>query len=362
MKIGVLSMQKVPNYGSFLQAYSLKKQFEKRGHDVYFVDILPGRQIVSAECVKENRIKKTASKIFDKYVFKRIAHYFFHKKMCKIHTADHVRFLETEKKFEDAKFDLVVIGSDEVFNCFNPSPWGFSPMLLGKVGNAKKVASYAASCGNSSYENAVKYGVCEEIRSYFSEFSNISVRDENSKDFVTRISGRIPQVHLDPVFITDFELKAIPERKPYILIYAYSNRVCDKKEIQAIKDYARRNKLQILSVGTQQRWCNHNITASAFELLSYVKNAECVITDTFHGTVFSIKYNKRFGVFIRESNRKKLGSLLKQFGLNERIISEPSNLLDVMDTPIDFLQVNSTIKNECIRAYNYLDKILNEAE
>ncbi len=364
MKIGILSMQKIPNYGSFLQAYSLKTQLEKRGNDVYFIDIEPGRQLATVQYNNEFIVKRLVSKIFSRYVLKRIAHYFFHKKMVNIHKKDHTTFLETDKTLKDGVFDLVIIGSDEVFNCFNPSPWGFSPQLLGKVDNAKRIISYAASCGNSSYDDAVKHGVCDEIKSYLGNLSDISVRDENSKEFVEKISGRDALVHLDPVFITDFDKKipAIPQRKPYILVYAYSNRICNKEEIKAIKDYAKKNKLQILSVGTQQRWCNHNITASAFELLAYVKNAECIITDTFHGTVFSIKYNKRFGVFVRDSNKNKLGGLLEQFGLAEKSITDINDFNKVMDLTIDFFKVNDFINEQCNNAYQYLDKNLKEAK
>ncbi len=364
MKIGILSMQKIPNYGSFLQAYSLKKQLEKRGNEVFFIDIEAGRQVAPTLQEEESVLKTITSKVFDKYVLKRIAHYFFHKKMCNIHTTDHIKFLETDKKIGNEQFDLVIIGSDEVFNCFNPTPWGFSPQLLGKVNNAKKIVSYAASCGNSSYEDAVKYGVCEEINEYLNNISDISVRDKKTYEFVKKITGRDSYIHLDPVFITNFDeqICKIPKRKPYMLVYAYGNRICNENEIYAIKAYAKKNGLQILSVGTQQRWCNHNITANAFELLAYIKNAECIITDTFHGTVFSIKYNKRFGAFIRESNKNKLGCLLGQFDLTNRSITSIDCFSEVMDTPIDYKRVNNIIEDECKKTYGFLDKVIKEAE
>ena len=122
MKIGILSMQKILNYGSFLQAYSLKKQFENKGHDVYFIDIEQGKQIVENSSVKISYIKK----IFQGKFFKRVQNYFMSKKMRDIHVQDYTKYLETEKKLPSGQnFDLVVIGSDEVFNCLTPSPWGF---------------------------------------------------------------------------------------------------------------------------------------------------------------------------------------------------------------------------------------------
>ena len=76
MRIGILSMQKILNYGSFLQAFSLKKQFESRGHDVYFIDIEPGKKICEVNSPRINIWKK-----FDRYFFKRIENYLLGKKM-----------------------------------------------------------------------------------------------------------------------------------------------------------------------------------------------------------------------------------------------------------------------------------------
>ena len=283
--------------------------------------------------------------------------------MAAIHISDYTTYLETDKKLPECeKFDLVIIGSDEVFNATTPSPWGFSTQLFGNVENAKKVVTYAASCGHTSYESALKYKIIDEIADSMKNLAAVSVRDENTFNFVKKITGQEPISNVDPVFISDYD-KFIPEvsrKKPYLLVYAYANRINDEGEIKAIKDYAKKNGLEILCVGMQQRWCKNNISASAFELLGYVKNAACVVTDTFHGTVFSIKFNKKFGVLIRESNRNKLGGLLNHFNLMDRSISTPEMLEDVMEKPVAFDVVNAKIENERQRSYSYLDKICEE--
>ena len=355
MKIGILSMQKIPNYGSFLQALSLKKQMELRGHDVYFIDIVPGRKIVTSDVETTDWSKK-----FDRYFLKRVENFFFYKKMRAIHTEDYEVYLQTDKIPEDGKFDLVIIGSDEVFNATCPTPWGFSTQLFGNIPNAERIVTYAASCGTTTYEEAQKYGIVNEIVENLSHVVSLSVRDENSYDFIRKIDGRAPLIHLDPVFISDFDefIPSIKIRKPYLLVYAYENRISDPEEIQQIKDYARENKLQIISVGMQQRWCNHNIKASAFELLGYVKNADCIVTDTFHGTVFSIKYNKPFATIIRESNRNKLHYLLKSFDLDVREVTHANGLSKILQTPISYKAVNLKIDAERKRTSDYFDLIL----
>jgi len=192
-----------------------------------------------------------------------------------------------------------------------------------------------------------------------SNLVHISVRDRNTADFVESILNTAPERHVDPVFISDFDpfIPQLKPRKPYLLVYAYPNRICDENEVAAIKAYAQKNRLDILCVGMQQRWCKHNIPATAFELLSYVKGAQCIVTDTFHGTVFSAKYNKRFVAFIRESNRNKLGGLLDQLQLKSRAVEEIEEFERIMDSSIDYEKVNSIIEHERQKASGYLDMI-----
>lgn len=361
MNVGILSMQKIHNYGSFLQAFSLKKQLEARGHDVYFIDILPGEQIVSSPTIQGTSVLSK----FDRYFLKRVENYLLSKKMAKIHVGDYQRYLETEKTLPSGqRFDLVIIGSDEVFNATAPSPWGFTAQLFGNVENTKRTVTYAASCGSTTLGSAKEYGIVDDLRGAMQKIESISVRDANTAAFVEGILGVSPETHVDPVLISSFDehIPTLPERKPYLLVYAYANRIDDAGEIAAIKAYAKKNKLDILCVGMQQRWCAHNISASAFELLAYVKNAACVVTDTFHGTVFSIKYNKRFVSLIRDSNRNKLGGLLGQFGLLSRSVNEIDRFDEIMQAPIDYAVTNEKIKGEQQRAYSYLDKVTQAEE
>ncbi len=355
MKIGILSMQKILNYGSFLQAFSLKKQFENRGHDVYFIDVEIGREICQEQVERRNLIGK-----IDKYFFKRIENCLLSRKMKRIHINDYEMYLETEKKISEGEcFDIVVIGSDEVFNATTPSPWGFTKQLFGAVYNANTVVTYAASCGSTTLLTAQRYGICNEISSALKNVKYLSVRDENTFDFIKGLTGRDGEMNVDPVFLANYD-SYIPlpkKRSPYMLVYAYSNRINDEREIRAIKQYAKKNGLEIICVGMQQRWCSKNIAANAFELIGYVKDATCVVTDTFHGTVFSIKYNKRFVSLVRESNVNKLGWLLKQFDLYDRAIFDVENFEKVLDTNINFDKVNELILVEQDKAKKYLDAI-----
>ena len=90
------------------------------------------------------------------------------------------------------------------------------------------------------------------------------------------------------------------------------------------------------------------------------------MTDTFHGSVFSIKYNKQFAVFVRDGeelkygNSQKITDLLDKFKLQDRIISSDSVLEEVIDQPIDYNRVNDKIIMEKQRTNEYLEKLLKE--
>ena len=113
-----------------------------------------------------------------------------------------------------------------------------------------------------------------------------------------------------------------------------------------------------MSAGLYQSWCDKNIKADPFEILGYVKNAKYVVTDTFHGTVFSIKYKKPFATLIRESNKEKLSDLLRRFNLEERNLIEVSDLSKILRMPIDGDNIDKIIKNYKDSAMEYLNEFI----
>ena len=78
-------------------------------------------------------------------------------------------------------------------------------------------------------------------------------------------------------------------------------------------------------------WCDETVIPHPFGVLGYMKNADYVITDTFHGCVMSMKFNKQFVALVRDSNRQKMSSLLNQFGLEGRMCEDFGHLKEKME-------------------------------
>lgn len=353
MMIKILSMQRVYNHGSFLQAYGLKKELEEFGTDVSFLDIEKGVDNTAIINTRSDEIEKESKY---KHIFQRIIMRIKNKKQRVIFYIQAQNCLGlTDEPMSDDLCDLVVIGSDEVFNCALPSKWGFSTQLFGDVKGAHKVITYAASCGRTSYDS-----LTEDFRKLAKEslgnLASISCRDSNTAQFVKKLTGYEPEMHLDPVLIYPFEKEIIEcdFHKPFVLIYSYDNRITNQDEVKAIKEYAKEYGFEIVCAGVFQYWCKYNVPVSSFQLLGYFRKADAVITDTFHGTVLSIKYHKKFAAIVRKSNSNKLEYLLNQFKLTNRICRNSTQIAEILDSPIRYEYVDLKISTERDRTREYL--------
>lgn len=355
MRIGILSMQQVRNYGSFLQAFALKSTLESMGHQCEFVDIEPGVILPGLERNLSYFAKKAYQRYFNFTALKSLRSRL---KYTKIYQD---RF---DKEFLDelgvynhtfSNYDMVVIGSDEVFNFNQHTSYGLTAQLYGDVKNAKKVISYAGSFGTTTIDVIDKFGVRDTIANAMNKMDAISVRDTNSVEVVKSLLGKDPSFNVDPVIIFDYQ-KHIkePDLKDYIIVYSYPNRISGKEEISAIKQFAKQKGKKLISICFYFPWCDETIIPHPFEVLGYIKNADYVVTDTFHGCVMSMKYNKQFVAFSRSSNSQKLTSLLKQFNLSDRICDKPELLVQTMETAIDYEEINKIIAEQTSKSLDYL--------
>ena len=353
MNIGLLSMQRVANYGSFWQAYCLKNIITGNSNCcVEFIDIVPGKKDTRTE------YKKTFS--FSK--IRRIPYYVFQKGKKQLFLESQRKVLEcSEKPNYREDYDAIIIGSDEVFNFVQQSPWGFTPQLYGVINNVN-VSSYAACFGYTTLDDIKKKNREEIIAKGLSNLKHISVRDQNSAEIVEKLTGRKPVIHLDPVIVGDIPL-TLPDigRKRYILIYSYDFRFNDSDLIRQVREFANETNRKILSVGFYQDWVDKNVLPNPMELLAYFNNADYVVTDTFHGTIFSARMHKKFATVIRNTNSQKLEDLLVRIVMEDRKYSPGDSLKRILEEEIDYERFEELRVEERRRTDDYLSNCLNGA-
>ena len=368
MKICVLSMQRVPNFGSVLQSYALKKILNSMGHNVEFLDIQYNkenddlirnfRSNFSAECQKGGFWSKL--KKIDHYAINRI----LIKRKSNIQDKVFDGFVNNILGIADPKnnYDLCVIGSDEVFNCTADTAWGFTSQLFGNVEQADCVVTYAASCGSTKIDD-LPNSVLNKIREAFSKISAFSVRDENTEEFVELITEKKPERHLDPVIIGDFSFEMknvdistkVPKR--YCVVYSYYNRINKPEEIKQIEEFCRKYSLEIVSIGAPQMWIKNHLILTPFEALAAFEKAEFVVTDTFHGTIFSAKYAKRFVTISRPSNYNKMKSLISDLKIAQHYSTDFSSLEKAYQVVDDKKQIEDLIAQGRYHTIEYLRRV-----
>lgn len=357
MKVGIMSMQRVKNLGSFMQAYGLKSMIESLGHSVIFIDCAEGEKVL---CSHNFKVKKNI--VFDKFnkflhvynviKFKKLYNYYYDN----IFQCELKKYLNIRDDLCRDKCDCLVVGSDEVFNCLN-NQFGFSDDIFGGYKNANNIISYAASCGWTKIEllNSAQKDI---LSASIPNFKSVSVRDENTRKFISCFYNNEIYNHLDPVLVSDFskfnKKCKYKVKSKYIIIYAYYNRFADRKDINNIKKFAKIKKCKIIAVGSPQYWCDDYAIISPFEIFDFFSNAEYVFTDTFHGTIFSIRSHSKFLTFIRDSNNNKLSDLLNRLSLGDRLCEFSDDIFDVMERSINYNKVDIILEKERKRTLDYL--------
>lgn len=366
MKIGILSMQKVINYGSFLQAYGLRKLIKSvyPEEEINFIDIIPGRKLDINDISKSQKIRNIITAGKQGLFFEKIEDKIFMKKLGNQFETKFFPLLSLNSENNSKRYSTVVIGSDEVFHCCQNAAWGFSTQLLGDVKNTDKIFSYAASFGATTYDDILKARILDEVKNALSNLSSISVRDENSKKIIYKILNKEPEIHLDPVLISDFddEIKATEDfiaNEKFMVVYSYAGRINNNREIENIKNFAKKNNLKIYTVFCRYKWADKTIIpVTPFQLLKIFQQAEYVVSDTFHGSIFSIISHKRFCTLVRESNKEKISSLLERFDLLSHAVFDSDELENKITQDIDYFVVDNIRDTERNRSLEYLKKNL----
>lgn len=334
MKIGILTFHFSDNYGALLQAYALRRYLTDQGHDVFFVNYHPSYVEDGSDFVgiKSFASLKTNLKIAYLKTLKLINACFpkehthrmeeFRSKFLPVDGQSIKLVTDIPKQLQS--YDLLLFGSDQIWNP-NPSI-GFDPVYFANFDSKGAVtASYAASFGKNSLETTYN----KELGELLSNFDFLSVRERSGAEIIKTANEKYkPVVVPDPTFLLDDYDDLLTVNKVgshgHVFCYALRSPVGIREVAHGLaKEYG----VKVLSpYNPHRRWfeIGETIYPDVIEWLHYLKNAEFVVTNSFHATVFAILFRKKF-VFVELSgSRSQLNTrsrnLLDSLGLSSRIV------------------------------------------
>jgi hypothetical protein len=334
MKVAIITITDGQNYGNRLQNYALQEVLKKFNIEIETIRLLTYKDLSMLQKFKTmvKRIIKFIIKYhYDSYIGKSkriIAFNRFNEKYINF-SNEKIRKNKIPKNFS-SRYEYFICGSDQIFNAnFDIVAENIKSHLATFAFPEQRIA-YAASFGTDN----VASGYEDIFASELSKFKNISVRENSGVDIVRKISGRDDaQVVLDPtMLLTADEWKSIARKPSYInkgkfivtyflggrseVMKAYLDRISNVFDAKVIN-------LEIECLGDSSIE-NLDVFATApDEFVWLIENAECILTDSFHATVFSMLFHKPFCVFDRTGFGKgnnmggRIETLLGMFDLKE---------------------------------------------
>lgn len=366
------------NYGGMLQGYALHKVVQNLGHscDIISYNVGENKNPVYSNLLqqcKQYGIKSASGKVIEKCTGKMK---FLIKDILDIRRQKFDEFMnETNSNtevFNDSnltrlndEYKYFISGSDQVWN-----PNAVRLLYLqGFVDDTKTRIAYAASFGR---DNLSKFEANKMIP-YIKKFNYLGIREKTGTELLKKYIDNPIETVLDPtMLLTQNEWNSVSSKQivneDYAIFYFFSNSYNIRKKSE---EFCKKNNLKMALIPyAKQEYNFYDSKGECIrindigpkEFVSMIKYAKYVFTDSFHGAVFSIIYNKPFVVFERNkkghvSMNSRLYDLLDTFELKDRLINDYENLDDIGE--IDYSSVNILLDKEKNKSLSYLKKSLN---
>jgi hypothetical protein len=349
MKIGIITFHFGSNYGAILQTYALCHAVESQGHTVEIIDFIPKRY-ANKTCIAEiirNRIVKIINFKNDHIKRERIAAFREHNIKLTSRRYDTIEDINNNPP----SFDAYICGSDQIWN---PDLFGvLPPYFLDFVPDGKAIKlSYAASFGRESLPPINKYLIGQYLRG----IQYISVREQTGINIVRDVAGREATQAMDPVFlIPPHEWETLISYpfcglSQFILLYTMAP---SHQLLQSARYLSERFHMPVIHLSwgiKKHKGIDHVInTAGPLQFIELIKHASYICTNSFHGTAFSIIFNKPFlvtpllGEF--ESRNTRILSLLDKLGLTGQMVCDDKSLYKLAARNLAY---NSNITTELL--------------
>jgi len=349
-KVGVLTFHRSINYGSYWQARCLVEGLRRRSRHVELLDHHCD-EVRRAElaCALQPELPRSTPRSFVKRYSNKVRK--FRRAVNSLPLSDRFSLHEPSQA---AEYDAVVVGSDEVWNFRHP--WfGGKPIFFGEDVRAERLISYAASFGNHSAWDGIDPAWAERL----SNFSSISVRDENSRHLVHCATLREPLLVLDPCL--QFPDSATAARKGdagYAVIYGHGFPPWLRRRV---RQWADRRKIRLVALGYLNDWADEQLlSVDPLDFAEIMASARAIITNFFHGCIFALLNGKPWVSSPSAYRSIKIPDLVSVLGAQQRLIDEQTSderIDDLLGTPI---QPHVAAKIEQLREQSnaYLDAAL----
>lgn len=361
MKIDLITLHAVKNYGSVLQTFATKKLFESYGHEVHIINY------IKEESKEDNLMKFWAGnnclkKIVMLPTIKRWKKIFG--KFCveELKISDPILTTNEDFKKYHSDADIYCTGSDQVWN----SKWNngiLSMLYLDFVPANKYKFAFAASFG----QDRLSIEEINKTKDYIKQYRRISVREDSAKKIIEEQYGYTGCVHIiDPTLCMDGKFwrkyeKPYKMKEDYILIYNLNR--SREFDIYARK-LAKKTGLKLKRLCTrydQILRCGKGIVIpDIFEFINLIDNAKYVLTDSFHATAFSMNMNTTPICVYPDEFGGRIESFLKMTNSIQCHIRDYDDFT-ILDNPVDFDMVNVVLEAEREKAKEFLEEVFCDA-
>ena len=366
MKIGIVTFHYAHNFGALLQTYALQTKLQQMGHEVYIINYIVPRIYENYSLLSIDRKNKSFLKKIKARIIKIITIPLRYKKYIKFKNfiKSNLNLTRKYKDEEDLqknfpKYDIYITGSDQVWNT---EIVGFlSDVYTLNFGDEKiRRVSYAASIG----KNEVQEKELKEFKEKLKMLDKISVREQTAKKILSKVLDKKIEVVLDPTLLIEREkwdeiiknYSNVPNQK-YILAY----RVAKNQEyINTVNYIAKMLNLKVIHFNKKDdinEVLRVEENVNPFEFVNLIKNAEFIITNSFHATVFSSIYHKKFVVIPNSKTGNRVTNLLEKIGLENHVIYslEEFKTKDMKELD-DYENVDNKLKQEQKQSLKFLEE------
>jgi hypothetical protein len=347
-RIAVLTFHRCINYGSYWQARCLVEGLRAMGHDAVLLDHTSTRvNWLEWRCALQPQLPSRG--LPGDLARHSIKTRQFFEAFGRLPLS---AGFSTENPDSTEGFDVIVVGSDEVWNLRHPWYGGY-PIFYGEGLKTDRLVSYAASFGNHPASD----GLPGHWASLLANFAALSVRDQNSAQIVRNALGSEPELVLDPclLFPPAAEPDPIETKTPYVAVYGHG---LPRWFATAAREWAASSGLRLVSVGYRNDWADkQRIAAGPEQFAQLMAGAVAVVTNFFHGCAFALLNAKPFACVSSDYRANKLRDLMQTAGSELRLVAETDarNLPDLLGNPLD-LEVGRRLDLLRVRSRDYLQR------